>query len=189
MAENPISRLKASVTTRPYRRRSDIYRWLRAHHAAVVELLEKEPAWQVVAAELEALGLKGATGGRPTGRGVRRIWNCVCRDVALEAARATANNDRGLVGSRAPRMPSKTAADRQPLEAGVTARTHEPAGTDSTAAPSPGVPQDAPALRPLKIFRSLADIKPLQPQLEPEPAPDPGASGMLGPPRWPKPVM
>jgi len=106
MTEDTITRLNAAVAARPYRRRSDAYRWLRANHRAVRELLDQEPSWHVIAREMTASGITGATGGSLSGRGVRRIWERVCRDLA------TAEAGRGEIPARA--LPSRFAAGWHP---------------------------------------------------------------------------
>lgn len=74
---------------RPYRGRTAMYRWLRAHYHELAALLEKEePSWAEVAARIAQHGVANRKGAVPSGHSVRRVWKTVCRDVAASGADA-----------------------------------------------------------------------------------------------------
>jgi len=93
---------------RPYRRRSDMYRWLRQHHGQVAELLAAtEPSWREVAERLGRAGVRNTKGALPSADSIRRVWRVVCRDV--EGTKA-----RPIRQGRWP--PSRIPAGTQPTE-------------------------------------------------------------------------
>lgn len=191
MSDEMLTRIVRAMRANPRKGRGAIYRWLWTHHAHLSQALaETDAGWQEIAAAMAATGLVGRRGNPPTRKSLPKVWKRVCRDVAAEAERTHASAGAvAWVGE--PRMPSKTAPGRRPLEASATV-PRPPATGSSTAPISPIGAADhaAPAHRPLRVFRSLADIRPPQQAAsEPDAAPEPGAAGMLPPPRWPKPVM
>jgi hypothetical protein len=71
-----------------FRRRGEVYRWLRKNHEAVKEwLVRSEPAWAAVAARIASEGVIGTKGAPRTGNAARRVWQRVCRDIAAERQR------------------------------------------------------------------------------------------------------
>jgi len=71
-----------------FRRRGDVYRWLRKNHEAVKEwLVKSEPSWDVIASRMASEGVIGSKGALPTGNAARRVWQRVCRDLTVESLR------------------------------------------------------------------------------------------------------
>ena len=107
MTDQALTRVLDHLRKRPYRHRTDLYRWLRARHKALAAEFESSaPAWNVVAEAIAAEGITGGTGKPPTGRAVRRIWQTVCRDVLLGI------DDRAVVKPiRKPRPPRRSKWD------------------------------------------------------------------------------
>ena len=84
-----FDRVRSAAEAAAYRRRSEMYRWLRSRHGELLALLaEFEPPWRVIAAEMAVDGVTGGigkgTGKPPTDRAIRRTWRRVCRDLAAE---------------------------------------------------------------------------------------------------------
>ena len=107
MTDQALTRVLEHLRKRPYRHRTDLYRWLRARHKALAAEFESSaPAWSVVAEAIATEGITGGTGKPPTGRAARRIWQTVCRDVLLSI------DDRALVKPiRKPRPPRRSKWD------------------------------------------------------------------------------
>jgi hypothetical protein len=109
---------------RPYRRRSEMYRWLREHHGHVAELLAAtEPSWREVAERLGRAGVRNTKGALPSADSIRRVWRVVCRDVA-------GAHTRPIREGRLP--PSRIPSGTQPTE------------TERPKAPPPAPPSDRP---------------------------------------------
>ena len=73
-------------TAKPWAGRSDLYRWLRAHHAWFADRLARErPGWADLAREVAAAGLSNARGTAPSAGSLRQIWARVRRDLRDEA--------------------------------------------------------------------------------------------------------
>jgi len=176
MADTTIGKVLAAMEAEPHRGCSDLYRWLRKHHAALTAaLLTHRSPLRVLLRHVHDAGIVGRRGQCVSYESLRKTWKRVCRDVAHESAAGTVPAARP---SRLP--PSRMSPVAHPLEA--TSRRVTEGGA------VPAVPV-APGRRPLKVFTSLEDIKPWQPTPDPDPAPGSGASGALPPPKWPKPVM
>ena len=76
---------------KPFGGHGDVYRWLRAHYAFVVNWIAKQkPSWETIAAKMAREGIIGAKGKQPAGHSVRRVWKRVLRDVATERERELA---------------------------------------------------------------------------------------------------
>jgi hypothetical protein len=103
-----LDRIRSAAEAAAFRRRSEMYRWLRSRHDELLALLsELEPPWRVIAAEMAADGVKGGmgkgTGRPPTPLAVRRTWQRVCRDLeAEEQLRRSAASARPIQPSRLP---------------------------------------------------------------------------------------
>lgn len=184
MADTTIGKVLAAIEAEPHRGCSDLYRWLRKHHAALTAALatHRSPL-RVLLRHVHEAGIVGRRGQCVSYESLRKTWKRVCRDVANGSATST------VPAARPSRMPpSRMSPDARPLE--TTGHPLAEGGprraSDSGAVPAVPV---APGRRPLKVFTSLEDIKPWQPTPDPDPAPDSGASGVLSPPKWPKPVM
>lgn len=68
-------------------RRSALYRWLHAHHAALSRSLDRpDRSWVEAAALVEAEGLFGANGKPISPKALRQMWLRVARDVERERA-------------------------------------------------------------------------------------------------------
>ncbi len=184
MADTTIGKVLAAMEAEPHRGCSDLYRWLRKHHAALTAaLLTHRSPLRVLLRQVHEAGIVGHRGQCVSYESLRKTWKRVCRDVAHGSATDT------VPAARPSRMsPSRVSPDARPLEAtghrltGGGARRARESGT------VPAVPI-APGRRPLKVFTSLKDIKPWQPTSDPDPDPASGASSILPPPKWPKPVM
>lgn len=146
---NPLSGI------RPYRRRSAMYRWLRAHHDQVAEMLDTiEPSWWEVAKRLGQAGVHNTKGVPPSGDSVRRVWKVVCRDVGAAIARP-------VPGERL--SPSRITPDARPLiaeRAPTSPPTDRPWATPSPEAPwrRPGTevpPSTAPSGRGTEMLASV----------------------------------
>lgn len=62
---------------------SEIYQYLKKHHAKLLPLVEKRQcSWTEIAAEMGVDGLRGATGNAPERSAVRKVWVRVCRDLS-----------------------------------------------------------------------------------------------------------
>ena len=184
MAETTIGKVLAAMEAEPHRGCSDLYRWLRQHHAALTAaLLTHRSPLRVLLKHVHEAGIVGRQGQRVSYESLRKTWQRVCRDVARGSAAAT------VPAARPSRMPpSRMSPDARPLEARGQPSAQDPPWPATDGGAAPAVPV-APSRRPLKVFTSLEDIKPWQPTADPDPAPDSGASGVLPPPKWPKPVM
>ena len=103
-----LDRIRSAAEAAAFRRRSEMYRWLRSRHDELLALLsELEPPWRVIAAEMTADGVKGGmgkgTGRPPTPLAIRRTWQRVCRDLeAEEQFRRSAAAGRPIQPSRLP---------------------------------------------------------------------------------------
>ena len=107
-----------------YRGRGQVYSWLRAHHAEVVEMLAKdELSWAMLAAEMVRVGVKGGRGEAPTPKAVARVWRRVCRDVE-QAARSAGPLKR--------KYPSRISPDWRPR---VVPPSQPSAAEDASNAP------------------------------------------------------
>ncbi len=143
MEDPALARLEAAAKSRAYRRRTEMYRWLRARYAKISALLEElEPPWEVIAAEMAAEGVLGRTGNVPTARGARRVWDCVCRDVARDRSyQLTGVKPARQQPSRAPVTWQPPVARPQlptPVPEPALARGGVPAQTADPDDPPPG---------------------------------------------------
>jgi hypothetical protein len=103
-AHNPLAGI------RQYRRRSALYRWLRAHHESIAEILTKdEPSWLSVAERLAEAGVRNTKDAPPSADSVRRIWRAVCRDIAR------AQNEHSTRNVPLRPMPSNLSTTRRPV--------------------------------------------------------------------------
>lgn len=109
--------LKQAVQAKPYRGRGEVYRYLRAHHKEVTDLLrEFDPSWQVVADALVEAGAVGSRGAIPNAKAVPKVWARVCRDVVEEMRHAASGlpkrpaRQRPPVGWVPPAMRGSTAS-------------------------------------------------------------------------------
>ncbi len=76
---------------KPFGGHGDVYRWLRANYAFVVNWIAKQkPSWETIAAKMAREGIIGAKGKQPAGHSVRRVWKRVLKDVATERERELA---------------------------------------------------------------------------------------------------
>ena len=98
------SRLLKAIEEQSDARHSDLYRWLKFHHARLSPLLLRHrPSWSVVADEIALAGICGHQGQKATAPSVRRIWARVCRDLAeSERARLTGAPSRKTTTRAAP---------------------------------------------------------------------------------------
>lgn len=77
--------LKRAVEVKSDAGRTDLYRWLKARHAALTELLaEAKPGWATLAMAIDKEGVKGRQGQVISADAVRRIWRRLCRDLEVE---------------------------------------------------------------------------------------------------------
>jgi hypothetical protein len=180
MADDTITKTLDAMRAEPYRGCSNLYRWLRKHHAELTTTIAAyQTPLRVLLEKIHAEGIVGARGQNISYDSLRQTWKRVCRDVAREAARPALPLP-ALSSPNTPR-PSKTPAAWRPSN---VLRAPE---VPSAAAP---VSQAAPPTRPLKVFRSLEDIQPpQQSELVAVRGPEPQGSGLLPPPKWPKPVL
>jgi hypothetical protein len=184
MADTTIGKVLAAMEAEPHRGCSDLYRWLRKHHAALTAaLLTHRSPLRVLLIQVHEAGIVGRRGQCVSYESLRKTWKRVCRDVSHGSPTGTVPMVRP---SRMP--PSRISPDARPLEATGHLLTEGGPGRASEGGVAPAVPV-ASGHRPLKVFTSLEDIKPWQPTSDPDPAPDSGASGVLPPSKWPKPVM
>ena len=76
-------------------RRSALYRWLHAHHAALSRSLDRpDRSWVEAAGLITAEGLFGANGKPISPKALRQMWLRVVRDVERERAAKPAEPDR-----------------------------------------------------------------------------------------------
>jgi hypothetical protein len=176
--------------------RSTLFHWMHEHHDELVAAAAgHRMRWKALTARLAEAGLRDATGKPATERTARETWYQVRRVVAkrraAQAALHSATNPTSPPQADTHRMPSKTAPGRRPIEVEITTHPRASTGPSLVSASRSGAsPEVAPQKRQLRVFRSLADIKPPQQSTEePVAAPEPGSSGMLPPPTWPKPVL
>ena len=111
MKDEAISKVLAGLEAKPYRGRSDLYRWLRANHRRLSRMMARhQTAWGVLAEEVAAVGVTNTKGLPPSVDSVRRVWATVCRDVEAEAA---AKAKPGQAVGR--KMPSRISPDWRPV--------------------------------------------------------------------------
>jgi hypothetical protein len=164
-------------------KRSALFLWLVEHHDEILEAVGGGRIdWLGAVERFAEAGLTDATGKPASARRARATWYKVRRFVATR--RANSPSPRGGLP-----VPPKVLAAVPPLGA-VGSRSSVPAATSPPReVPAAPPPSATPGRRPLKVFRSFDDIKPYQPPPDDDPAADSGASGILPPPRWPKPVL
>lgn len=169
-------------------KRSPLFLWLLEHHDEIVATLQGgQIGWGSFCAAVAEVGLKDATGKAPSENTARITWYRVRQLAARQHAARVAAGDRAPLAHPSRPPPSKMSPDARPLEANAQARpcVDRSLASNSGATRVAAEPQNR---RPLKVFRSLEDIKPWQPPSDPDPAPTEG-NGILPPPTWPKPVM
>jgi len=136
---------------KPFGGHGDVYRWLRANYAFVVNWIAKQkPSWETIAAKMAREGIIGAKGKQPAGHSVRRVWKRVLRDVATERERELAEEAEcvakerelltGVPAKKYPRdLPKHWAPDTvEPSPRGLLA---EPAGRSLVPVSGVGTPQ------------------------------------------------
>jgi hypothetical protein len=169
-------------------KRSPLFLWMLEHHDEIVATLQGgRIGWGPFCAAVAEAGLKDTTGKAPSENTARITWYRVRRLAARQHAARTAAGDRAPAAHPSRPPPSKMPQDARPLEANA----HASPAVDPSPASNFGparVVAEPPKPRPLKVFRSLEDIKPWKPPPDPDPAPV-GGDGVLPPPTWPKPVM
>ncbi len=151
MEDEALAEVVSGIRKRPYGGYTELYRWLRAHHATLAhELATHAPAWQTVAEKITSIGITGRFGAKLSAGGVRRVWLTVCND--LEAERAAAELER-LTGVRPTSRRNKAAARwlpsgfAQPAQSNAPSLTRDVHQGNHSAALST-VPQQRPALPP-----------------------------------------
>ena len=170
---------------------SPLFLWLLEHHDAIVASLQGgRIGWGAFCAAIAEGGFTDATGKPPSENTARITWYRVRRLAARQRAAREAADDRGPEPRVLPRPPSKMSPAARPLQANRLPPPREaPSPTRDADTGTTLAGSEPPTRRPLKVFTSLEDIKPWQPTPDPNPASNPGASGVLPPPTWPKPVM
>lgn len=130
-------RMIQAIEERGETRHSDLYRWLKHHHATLsASFARHKPSWLLVADEIAAAGIMGANGQRPSPNSVRQIWERLCRDLTAEQQRQRT----GL--GRVP--PPKAPRDWTPP---VVAKADAPAPRPSPVAPNASNPHGAARVR------------------------------------------
>lgn len=151
MEDEALAEVVSGIRKRPHGGYSELYRWLRAHHATMAhELGAHAPSWQTVAEQIASIGITGRFGAKLTAGGVRRVWLTVCGD--LEAERAAAELER-LTGARPVSRRKKVAAGWLPSGFAQPAQPNAPSPIGgvhqgSHLAALPAVPQQRPVLPP-----------------------------------------
>ena len=173
MTSAPTDNPFAGITR--FRRRSEMYRWLRQHHEMLRETLAvDQPTWQAVAERMAAAGVVDSKGQAPSAENVRKTWTRVCRDVSAVPGEA-----KGAPVAR--QNPSRFARTWQPPAAPMPA-------SDLPADP----PQETGGSRTFRSFKGLGDVRaptPSAPAKEAGSAAAAGGSTELPPAQWPKPVL
>lgn len=91
MAPTNVSKITRALKERGPARRSDLYKWLRAHHTKLRPLLDgPERSWLAAAELIAAEGLVGATGKPASPKALRQMWLRVSRDVERVREQAAA---------------------------------------------------------------------------------------------------
>lgn len=150
MTDKALTQVVEGIRKRPYRGRTGLYRWLRAHHEPLArELATNDPSWQDVTEMLTAAGFVGRFGAPLQAGGVRRVWLTVCRDMAAERAaqieqmtgirqeapaRSRASSDWCPPAFAQPNAPSQSRGEHQ--------------GSQLAALPAASLPQQQPATSP-----------------------------------------
>lgn len=130
MRKDLPKRLVRAIEEKGDNRHSDVYRWLRRHHARLSPLLSRHrPSWKVLAEEIALAGVTGLRGQKATAPSVRRIWYRLCRDLeAAERQRRAGGVPKTTPSPRAPagwRPPVAPAVGEQPRSAPVPTRADE----------------------------------------------------------------
>jgi len=150
MTDRALTQVVEGIRKRPYRGRTDLYRWLRAHHESLArEFATNDPSWQDVTEMLTAVGFVGRFGAPLQAGGVRRVWLTVCRDVATERAaqieQMTGIRQEAPARSRAP-SDWRPPAFAQPNAPSQSRGEHQ--GSQSAALPTAPLPQQQRAMPP-----------------------------------------
>jgi hypothetical protein len=113
---------------KPFAGYGDVYRWLRENSDYVDEWLVKaKPSWATIAVTIGKAGVQAKNGQAPVGKTVRRIWQRVRRDLAIEAERRreqeaaekAAAYERMSGVPMPKRQPSDFSRDWRPTEVGA----------------------------------------------------------------------
>jgi hypothetical protein len=150
MTDKALTQVVEGIRKRPYRGRTGLYRWLRAHHEPLArEFVANDPSWQDVTEMLTAAGFVGRFGAPLQAGGVRRVWLTVCRDMASERAaqieQMTGIRQGAPARSRTPSdwlPPAFTQPNASPQSGG------EHQGSQSAALATAPLPQQQPAPPP-----------------------------------------
>lgn len=151
MEDKALAEVVSGIQKRSHGGYTQLYRWLRAHHATMAhELATHAPAWRTVAEQIASIGITGRFGGKLAAGGVRRVWLTVCKDLASE--RAAAELER-LTGVRPASRRNKAAAGWLPASFAQPAQPNAPSlprdvHQGSHPAALPTVPQQRPAPPP-----------------------------------------
>lgn len=97
-------RFKRAVEVKSDTRHTELYRWLKAHHPGLAELLtEAKPGWATLALAIDKEGVKGPQGQTISADAVRRIWTRLCRDLAAEERHRLAGGTTKKATTRPPK--------------------------------------------------------------------------------------